>query len=289
MPSNQVPQRGGRRGDVSKTADGPTVAPDGPTPAVVPEQPKGTPPDAPRPTGAPPSDPTPLLQPPVDPPSFLYWVIAGLVLLALLLAWYIYKLRLRMAATTDPGPSDSGPSLVTSPSAAQDGAVKGLKEHGLEKRADWRPYLWSGGVLVKPLEPVLVQQIDTTHLGEAFYYLVPFGHDLASVRAVACVDGVTGEYLECTRFEADSAGSWGRMIGPWQTAASTRATVIERKIDLRLTAGTKVQKAEIGVHPHLVWKACKESQSVFLPFRLVRVGDNVRYIRIDGVVFDKLS
>jgi hypothetical protein len=29
--------------------------------------------------------------------------------------------------------------------------------------------------------------------------------------------------------------------------------------------------------------------SLFLPFRLVKVGDNVRYIRIDGEVFDKLS
>ena len=310
MPSPHVPQGGGRgggrRGDVSKTADGPTVAPDAPTPAVTPEQPKAPPPDPPRPTGTPPSDPTPLLQPPVDPPSFLYWVIAGLVLLALMLAWYTYKLRLRMAASSlaspgpaqsspaspgpaQSGPSDSGPSLFASPSAAQAGAEKGLKDHGLDKREDWRKYLWSGNELVKPLEPVLVQQIDTTHLDEAFYYLVPFGLNLASVKAVACVDGVTGEYLECTRFEADSAGSWGRMIGPWRTAASTRATVREGKIDLHLGARALVGKPEIGVHPQLVWKPCKQSQSIFLPFRLVKVGDNVRYIRIDGVVFDKLS
>jgi hypothetical protein len=34
---------------------------------------------------------------------------------------------------------------------------------------------------------------------------------------------------------------------------------------------------------------CVESQSVFLPFRLVKVGNEVRYIRVDGKVFDKLT
>ena len=296
MAAHQVPQgergRGGGRGDVSKTADGPTVTPDGPTPTVAPEQqPKGTSPGAPRPTGLPPSDPTPLLQPrPVDPPSFLYLIIAGLALLALLLAWYTYKLRLRLAGTSHSGTSDSGPSLFVSPSAAQAGAIKGIKDFGLDSREKWGPYLLSEGALVSPMEPVLVQQIETTDFGEAFYYLVPFGRDLASVRAIACVDGVTGEYQECSRFEgSNKGGGWGQMFAPWRTAASTRATIMERKINLHVAATSTALPGQIGVHPHLVWKACKESQSVFLPFRLVKVGDNVRYIRIDGVVFDQLS
>ena len=270
-PTLQIPEGGDRgrggRGERGKTSDGPTVASDPPTPTPI-VTPLTEPPPPPQP-------------PPGDPPSFLYLLIAGLVLLAALLAWYIYKLRLRMA--------DSGPSLFVSPSAAQAGAVKGLKDSGLDSRKDWKPYLWSGGVLVSPLEPVLVQQIDTADLSEAFYYLVPFGRDLASVRAVACADGVTGEYQECSRFEGGGGGSWGQMFAPWRTAASTRATIMERNIDLHLDAGTTVRPTEIGVHPQLVWKACVESQSVFLPFRLVKVGNSVRYIRLDGVVFDKLS
>ena len=280
MSAHQIPEGGGRgrggRGERGAPPDAPTAKPDAPTP----------PPPDPT-TVRPLSDPsTPPPPPPVNPPSFLYWVITGLVLLALLLAWYIYKLRLRLAS----GQSDSGPSLFVSPSAAQDGAIKGIKSFGLDSREKWKPYLLSGGVLVKPLEPVLVQQIDRTHLGEAFYYLVPFGQDMTSVRAVACVDGVTGEYLECSRFEGGQDKNWGRMLSPWRTAASTRAAIKENKeINLQLAARTTALPTDVGVHPQLVWKACKESQSVFLPFRLVKVGNSVRYIRIDGVVFDKLS
>lgn len=288
MAVPQVPARGRGGREASKTFDAPVQRRDVPVPSVAPEQPKGTPPIAVTPTGAPPSDPGLASQPePAAPPSFLYLLIAGLVLLAALLAWYIYKLRLRMAASSQ---SDPSASLFVSPSAAQAGAIKGIKHFGLDSREKWKPYLLYGGELVSPLEPVLVQHLEAADFGEAFYYLVPFGRDLASVSAVACVDGVTGEYQECSRFDGSAKREgWGPMFAPWRSAASTRATIMERKIDFHVPAGSTGLPAQVGVHPQLVWKACKESQSVFLPFRLVKIGHNVRYIRIDGVVFDKLS
>ena len=285
MAAHQIPQgdrgRGGR-GESGKPAEAASKTSDGP--------PTQTPPpsDPSKPTQTVTKTETPDGRPTEEdgPPGVLYWIITALVLLALWLAWKVYQLKQRMA---DAAKSDPGKSLFVSTSAAQAGASEGLAVHGLDKREDWRPYLWAGGVLVRPLEPVLVQQIDTADPGEAFYYLVPFGQDLASVKAVACVDGVTGEYLECTRFEAKGEGTWGQTFAPWQTARSTRDTIAERKINLRLPDRTEVRKTDIGVHPHLVWKPCSESQSLFLPFRLVKVGNAVRYIRIDGEVFEKLN
>jgi hypothetical protein len=38
-----------------------------------------------------------------------------------------------------------------------------------------------------------------------------------------------------------------------------------------------------------VWKPCVESRSPFYPFRLVTIGDQVRYVRIDGKEFASLT
>lgn len=296
MAVHQIPQSGGRgeRGkapdSTSKTLDGP------PTPTQTPPT-SDKPPTVVRPLAEPPQQPGPR-----ESPTLLYLLVAGLVLLAAWLAWLSYKLKLRLrleeAKTKGEflGRIPLGPMpVLATPSAVQAGAVKGVKEFKLDERQKWKPYLMPQGVLANTLEPVLVQQLDKTDLGEAFYYLVPLGRDLASAKAVACVDGVTGEYLECTRFEAKEAegargtGTWGQRFAMWETVASTRATLAAGKIDLRLEAGTSVRETEIGVHPHLVWMPCVESQSVFLPFRLVKVGNEVRYIRVDGKVFDKLT
>ena len=287
LHTDQTPARGeggrGGRGDGGPIAkpEAAVPVPEVPDSSRPPQKPPDTPPIAFRPE----SSPEPRFKPPEMP-----YLLAGALALAGGFAYWTWKLRRRLHGFEQNGSTDgSGPSLHVTATEARDGAVKGLKLFGLDKRDDWKSYLTAGVSLAATSEPLKVQQIGAREFTEGFFYLVPIRRSDDTVGAVACVDAVTGEYQEVAPFPGDGPESWGRTFEPWRTEASTREWIAKGKVDLKLPGGHTPDPDAIGIHPTLVWQSCIESRSPFYPFRLVKVADQVRYIRIDGQVFEKLN
>ncbi len=65
-----------------------------------------------------------------------------------------------------------------------------------------------------------------------------------------------------------------------------------RRIKNLLTKNNYLNDRNIGkikIHGSLVWKVCSQSLSPLMPFHLVTVGREKVYIRIDGIIFPKLT
>jgi hypothetical protein len=177
-----------------------------------------------------------------------------------------------------------GPKTLLSPDAAQAAALEGLVENGLFEREHWNALLPAPNQAQKPL---LVQRPD---VDDDFYYLVPFGQGDRPAGAVVRVDAFSGEYLEASAFPVSGGGRpWGAMVGDWQNEDTARRQIAARKFDLPDRRGRVAVRPEgIGVHPPFIWKPCLESLSPYYPFRLLTIGETLRYIRLDGAEFDAL-
>ena len=180
-------------------------------------------------------------------------LIVLLVLVILLLLYLLFRQRPTAAPLASPRPS-----FVATPAEAQQGAVNGLHRYGLYLRDGWKTILTPP---VKPLEPLLVELLDEVDPAEKYYYLVPFGADDDSVVAVATVNGVSTDYQEATALRK---GAWGSIVKKWRDKYH-------------------------GGSPPLVWRFCVESRSPTHPFTLTASGKRLKYERIDGKVFDKLT
>jgi hypothetical protein len=220
-----------------------------------------------------------------------------LLIILVLLVWIaLLRRRVQPGALPPPPPvspsasesePDLGPTSIIHFNAAIAGAIKGFEEYGLSRRADWAPFI---GPRAAPRPPILVQRLDTTEPGRDYYYLVPLGTSDDDVTAVARVDGASGKYLECTAFRREEKRSWGMMVAGLRTEASTRRMIAGRTFERPNYQGTFVADSRgVGVHPVFVWKPCVESRSPFFPFRLVTIGEQRRYIRIDGTEFESLT
>ena len=231
---------------------------------------------------------------PVPPSEWeigLIYSVVVLIAVVVLLAIWVFRLRRRLGeeepshrAGDRAGDRDFGPSSVISPAEAQAGAQKGIEAYGLLSRSDWQRVL---SPPARALQPILVLRLDATDLTDAYYYLVPFGPSDEAVGAVARVDGVSGEYLEADAFvPTGSKRSWGSMIADWRSEGATRRRIASRT-SYRGTFAADPHG--VGIHPSLVWKPCVESRSPFYPFRLVTIGDQRRYVRIDGEEFESLT
>ena len=181
-------------------------------------------------------------------------LIALLVLIILLLLYLLFRQPPAPAPLTSPRPS-----FVATPAAAQQGAVNGLQKYGLYSKDGWKTIL---APPVKPLEPLLVEQLDEVDPADKYYYLVPFGADDDSAVAVVSVDGVSTDYQEATALGKDAA--WGSIVKKWRDKHQ-------------------------GGPPPLVWRFCAESRSPSYPFTVTASGKRLKYERIDGKVFDKLT
>ncbi|HYN06355.1 MAG TPA: hypothetical protein VES67_03100 [Vicinamibacterales bacterium] len=220
-----------------------------------------------------------------------------LFLIVLLLLFWNIRLRRRLRepspppsqpAGQDPRDLDIGTSSVVSVNAAVAGALKGFEDYGLAKRADWAPLLAPPSV---PRAPILVQRLDATESSRGYYYLVPIGPTDDNVSAVVRVDAVSGRYLEASPFLSHGDKKpWGTMMANWRSETITRRKIAGRTFERRNYQGSVVADARgVGVHPAFVWKPCVESRSPFFPFRLVTIGDQQRYVRIDGKEFESLT
>ena len=51
----------------------------------------------------------------------------------------------------------------------------------------------------------------------------------------------------------------------------------------------RIRKELVGQHPVLVWRACMESSSPFLPFYQFSIGNSFVYYRVDGLFCERLT
>lgn len=164
---------------------------------------------------------------------------------------------------------DPGPSSIITPERAVRGAVAGFKRYRLLADPDWKrllvPFLKR-----QPIRPLLVRRLDAKDPTRRYYYLVAFGASAATVVAAARVHAISGEYQEATAIP-QTERRWGLVAAEWGVDTLTAAS------------GT------IDLSQALVWKPCEESGSPFYPFRVVTIGGQRRYERIDGEAFDELT
>jgi len=216
-------------------------------------------------------------------PDFLIVLVVLLIIAVIALLIWVNMLRARLAGSdasrTSAGPDSSRtlvPPLVALPDSARTAALQGMTDAGLLRRPDWTARLALPNV---PLTPLLVRRLDAVDPAFAYYYLVPFGKDDGSVTAVAMVDGISTEFLECSPMK--SSAQWGLLAAEWRTVESTR-----RQIQIQRGA---TKPLDVRVEDTFIWTPCAESQSQNYPFRMVLVDGQTQYIRIDGKVFDKLT
>ncbi|HEY7475761.1 MAG TPA: hypothetical protein VH679_12165 [Vicinamibacterales bacterium] len=178
----------------------------------------------------------------------------------------------------------STPKPIISAGDAAGFAKKGLEQYGLLQRADWQPLLDQPAA---PSQSVLVQRLD---VAGGYYYLVPLTGGGHKTEAVVRVDGFSGDYLEASAIGVARDGrSWSALAAGLGNEELVRRRLVGQKLELPDDAGRILIRSEgLGVHPSFVWKPCVESQSPYYPFRVVTIGDLVRYIRVDGAVFDAL-
>jgi hypothetical protein len=148
----------------------------------------------------------------------------------------------------------------------------GFKEYGLLSRPDWAPLLTPFlDQRVRPIAPLLVHRLDAKDPARAYYYLVPFGASTSTIGAVARVNAISGEYQETMPIPRSEKRPWGAITAEWS-------------IDT-----LKADPRAVDISQALVWKPCIESASPFYPFRVVTIDGRLRYVRVDGQAFDKLT
>lgn len=214
------------------------------------------------------------------PDLLIILVILLIVAVIALLIWVII-LRARLA-----GPDSAEMSapvsrkrvspLVVPPAEAQAAALQGIIDAGLLNRSEWLTRLTHSPV---PLTPFLVRRLDVVDPAFAYYYLVPFGKDDSSVSAVAMVDGISTEFLECSPMKSSPDRSWGQLAAEWRTVEST----------YRQLQRGGVKPLDVRMEDTFIWTPCVESQSQNYPFRMAVVDGKTLYIRIDGKVFNQLT
>lgn len=128
--------------------------------------------------------------------------------------------------------------------------------------------------------PLLVKLLDTV---DKYYYLVGFSvGDRVTARLE--IDAYTGHYAE-----GIGIGKLGDKIPPYTTPAAAYRLMVTV---LTAAANKKKQKGPlptIAIDPFYGWKPCAQSLSSFLPFYVIYVGENTRYVRVDGKVYDALT
>jgi hypothetical protein len=163
------------------------------------------------------------------------------------------------------------------PAAAVSRAMTAPREVGLLQRPRWSEAL----TRIEPAEPILVQRLDRL---DSFYYIVPVARERAVTAAVS-VDARFGEYRQAIALPKPSPDAF-RVLDE----ESTLRRVLNQRFELTGAKGRLLVREEaVCVYPTYVWRPCRESLSPFYPFRMVTVGDDRLFIRIDGPIFTSLT
>jgi hypothetical protein len=148
----------------------------------------------------------------------------------------------------------------------------------LAKVPSWTPAF----AAVSPETPLLVQRLDQPG---RYYYIVTFGAG-PRVTARLRLNAYTGAYSE-----GIGIGKMGDALPPYRTPPQAY-TRLARAIQ---SAAKKKKKTNwkllppMAMEPFLVWRPCVQSLSAFLPFYQITAGPSVRYVRVDGKVYDALT
>jgi hypothetical protein len=98
------------------------------------------------------------------------------------------------------------------------------------------------------------------------------------VTARLALDGETARLLEAEGIE-----------DPGDTLSDYVDPMVVLRQRMPTDAGSQSHLEPIGSHPVLVWRPCRQSTSLLLPFWLRTIRDKVIYVRVDGAVFTQLT
>jgi hypothetical protein len=178
---------------------------------------------------------------------------------------------------SQPHPAQEGQRLLSSRRVASF-AEKGLRQYRLYDKPSWSNALSK----TTPGKPLLVQRLDRP---DSFYYNIPMQASQQRAPVMVSVNAHSGAYRQSMLL---SDGGKSQTFQPLD-----KKTLLNKVADRRIEFEDKrgfllLRKESLNVHPTLVWKPCRESQSPFYPFHLLTTAMDRIYIRIDGAVFTQL-
>ncbi len=151
---------------------------------------------------------------------------------------------------------------MITPAAAIEAARQGLSQLQLADQPDIHVAI-SGG---NPGEPLYVARLDQAGQG---YYLVPWQQS-QGITAIALIDAQTGSF-----------SSLATPSTPQQALVISKeelGSYIAAQSNLRVTA-----------EPTLVWQACRETASPFLPLYRVPTDGGPMFVGMNGVLHQQLT
>src|SRR5262249_6937372 len=179
-------------------------------------------------------------------------------------------------------PKADGQQLISQAEAVRF-ANAGLEEYHLAESEFGAPVLRTGRF--NP-DPLLVQRLDRP---SDFYYLCPWEQN-GSVVAFADLDARFGAFKSVRVVPGSTLISNVRPGSATRGPGELRSLLDGKTFELPCE-GTrfKIFPGTYCVPPLLVWKPCRESWSPHLPFYHVVAGAHSLYVRIDGMVFTRLT
>jgi hypothetical protein len=188
---------------------------------------------------------------------------------------YVVITGQRRSLTTSPPSSPTNVRIYgmasEDPATAAARAAKDL----LRQSTRWSAALESA----MPGTPLKVQRLD---LDDDYYYIVPFRSG-GRLTARLMIDERESRFVEATGIEAA-----GQSLPPYIDPAKRLEEAYGRTIELPHVRQRILRPGTVGVHPVLVWKPSAESPSPWLPFYQLSVGDQFVYLRVDGLMTDRL-
>jgi hypothetical protein len=171
----------------------------------------------------------------------------------------------------------SGEKIIDKKTAGEY-ALYELKEHGLTGYEPLEKILSN----VWPQEdPVLVHRLDKEN---DFYYIVPMQSHNNEIRALVCVDARFGNLMQA---------SFATEKGPIIFNLLTREEILDilgKRLELKCENKVlTIYREVVSIYPSLVWRPCKESLSLHIPFYMITIQNYRVFVRMDGQVFTRLT
>lgn len=134
---------------------------------------------------------------------------------------------------------------------------------------------------VRAHRATLVQRLDDF---DRYYYIVGFGDGTRETARMA-LDAFDGRFLELNGIQKPDERLMAYLTAEAMLERVNRDAEKHDAKSLRF----QVRPESVGQHPVLVWLACAQSSSPFLPFYQYSVGDSFLYYRVDGKRFERLT
>ena len=170
----------------------------------------------------------------------------------------------------------SGDKLIE-PETAKNIAIKSLHDYGLINK-DFLPEQIK---TPKAATPILVKRIDRAN---DYYYIIPILGNDNRQHGLVNIDARHGNFKQ-SAFPKNN----GYIIEYKPFSKKEISKLINTELGLKAEKKNQILHKDITISPIWVWKPCEESLSANFPFQVAVYGHTVYYIRVDGVVFTKLS